>query len=313
MVKKYIKIILIKLIILLIPSFKAEEGNSTACVSTLLCHKNVNNFILTLSSFYYQIPQALPVYIIDDGTLTDHDKKKLNYFFSTTIVSGNKQNSSTLTSNHKHLAKYLNSNKSSVLKMKFYAFFQPPFKKIIYIDSDILFFKKPNKIIKFIRENNPQSLFTLRNKNAHFRTPELLGEEYYSLRKLFKMHFSKSYNDFRPYDESNIYFNSGLLCISKKNRSTYYNLLDKCFELFETIFFEEEYLCEEISLMLTMNPKRSIPLNTTEYLVASFWNELETIDHKHPPICIHYSADKGLKDKFLSDSIKLSIKQNFFR
>lgn len=110
---------------------------------------------------------------------------------------------------------------------------------------------------------------------------------------------------------SNIYFNSGLMCIKKIEESDF-EFIESIFKLFEEVHFERNYLAEEIAFSLIFASKKATALPHHLYTVVSDWEEYQTLDFSKV-VSVHYSADRGMKTKNTSDAIRLLIKTNCFQ
>ncbi len=150
---RFIRVLLYIFIPLLhFPSVKTSYGK--VGMTTLLCHRDVPYFFYSLASFWFFLKERLPVYVVDDGTLSRFDKWLIRFFLHLDINS--------VTEVDKHAAKYLKpyqmlyqfrfDNDSPILRKKIDAILLSPFKKSIYFDSDILFFNFPAEVFTWINK-----------------------------------------------------------------------------------------------------------------------------------------------------------------
>lgn len=68
-------------------TYREADRSDNLGISTLLCHNNVNLFIWNLTSFFHFSEMAFPVYIVNDGTLTEADCQKIKKHFNAVIES----------------------------------------------------------------------------------------------------------------------------------------------------------------------------------------------------------------------------------
>src|SRR6185369_5557035 len=108
----------------LFPVQKAATSDQYG-VSLLLCHRDMTLVLYSLSSLFYQIGQTLPIYILNDGSLTAEDKKTLHRLFTVQIENKERALEQVKKSFKKsrYLIKYLNDPIAHIKRLKLAMFF----------------------------------------------------------------------------------------------------------------------------------------------------------------------------------------------
>jgi hypothetical protein len=311
MKKKFLQMIkayILRLLVSQIPAKKCDSEKIDVGISALLSHANVDRFICAAASCFYFLGMNLPIFIIDDGTLTSNDITRISNLFTVTFDRSSSKKMQRLIKEFKYFSKYRFNSETPYNNKKFDALLLQNFKKTIYLDDSILFFSKPHEILNFIETSSRTILYNSRPKNSHLEFPFLLQNELHSIRKLlYELVHSNSI------DSANLstYFNSGLLCIPSQ-RVISLKELDKIFKVFEEIYFEKDLLAEEIALFLLFDHSIARSLPTKKYCVVSEWGEYCSINFSQV-VAIHYTSGEAVKNRNISDAIKLLLKCNFFK
>ena len=71
----------LKLLVQFLPSKRQEMYSDEIGITSLVCHKDACLLALNLTSFFYHLGKQLPVFIIDDGSLTSRDCQFLRRLF----------------------------------------------------------------------------------------------------------------------------------------------------------------------------------------------------------------------------------------
>ncbi len=280
---------------------KKSVVSTNTGVCTLLCHKDVNQLIYALMSFFYYLGEDLPIFIIDDGTLTKNDRHKLKRFFKITIEPKKTSDlkMSRLIKKYKNFYTYRFNESKSFYKKKFDAILLCPFDHFIYLDSDVLFFKKPREIVSWLRGTKQVILYTVHDQDL-IQNTNLVDHEFFFRSLLSKyLHY--------PVNNS---FNSCLLCAPKK-RIVNLSDLDSIFALFNDISYSLAPSAEEtaLSIIVSRQNKRTL-LDAKKYLVCPY-----TIDYLSKlsvqTTYLHYCCES--KVFFQKDAVKLAMKTRFFR
>lgn len=301
--KLVVKNALFNLLPLFFEAKKTSGKSNEIGICTLLCHKHVNLFIYNLMSFFYQTGKNLPVYITDDGTLTSTDIKKLKKYFTVFVepYKSSEKKMSKAVRKYKNIRKFRFDSELHDLRKKLDAFFLNPFKKFIYLDADLLFFKYPKEIIDWIKSDNNKVLYT-----AHLPYPkDFYDTEAARLQQAYRFLLSKYFSF--PVDPS---FNSGFLCVPGIN-SINFRALDKILRFFYKGYYICSWVSEETALSFSFNYKDFKKLPVEKYVNAWAYDEyLKAFTGK--TIALHYSG--GVKYvKYKSDAIKLALKTHLFK
>lgn len=261
-------------------------------------------FLISMSSFFYFIGRRYPIYAIDDGSLTKSDKGLLNKFFDIQVISttDSTKNAKKQLSKKKypHFYEYRFHQPNTFSKVKFDALLFCPFERVICIDSDVLFFRPPKRIIHWLEGEEKKALYNVHNwKNVD---DAQLPDMEHAFRELLAKFIKKDFT-FRST------FNAGLFMIPNKKMMDL-RKLDRLFKLFNEISYSRYSIVDETALgCLLTNPKIGEALDPHEYIVAPFL--IDYPQEKSRKIqAIHYAAEsKGI---YPLDAVELVLKTHFF-
>lgn len=270
-------------------------------IVSLLCHRDVTKYIYTTTSFFYQLGFQLPLFVVDDGTLTNTDKDNLSERFDIRIEDKYELDENIAKKYHPYQYLYRNRflSNSHIYKMKIDALVLSPFERTILMDSDILFFHKPTIIINWIKSNSEEILhFVHKKKDIHKGI--FASQLELTCRTLLKRY---------KYTRMNIDFNSGLVCIPHKSIINL-QLLNSIFKTYFSLKIEEDLIVTEeiaVSIMCSIYKERKV-LDPKKYIVSALG-----IDYSphllENAICIHYAASST--DRFYKDSLICVYKELF--
>src|SRR5690348_11924833 len=88
-------------------------------ICVLLCHRDVTMFIYCLKSLFYHLGYSLPIFVVDDGSLTQKDQERMSSLFMVEILSpqtGYKKMKKMLK-NYSYIAKNRFSNANGKYKL----------------------------------------------------------------------------------------------------------------------------------------------------------------------------------------------------
>lgn len=269
-------------------------------ITTLLCHRDIWRAMYCWSSLFYYLGYSLPIYIADDGSLTEHDKHILRKKFRVVIedVGDREKRARIVLSRYKYIYKFRFNEDAPVLKKKLDAFFLHPFKRSIYIDADVLFLSRPDRIIDWIRNNEHTYLYsicgsTIRNKNVNEQTLIHL------FRKLLYKYLHASIDP---------YFSSGFLCFGSNDNSLLMILEKNLHSLYKVEYFTD-WLTEETAISLLFDQLNAVCLNSTQYINIWLDTQLEAITNCNP-VFIHFAYEA--KKYFGVHVLKLLAKTSMF-
>lgn len=302
-IKNIISHYLFNLLIYFLAPHKKAEDNSVG-ITSLVCHRDVKLFIVAVQSFYYALGKVLPLYIIDDGSLTFQDKnllKKLLPVYIEPLESNDKKMKQKLN-NFRSVYRFRFDPEATIVKKKIDCLILNPFGRFIYIDSDVLFHRRPTEIIKWLEEKQKKTLINICHDHMtkYFTTDLEFSENFF--RSLLLKYLSM---DGYPL------FNLGLLCVSDKQQIDLRKLNSIIDLFYEVKYVPHAWNAEEAALM-TLWDRRNKDIQTLPrqyYLNTHILSEYNLCKDEYTKF-VHYIA--GMKKKFLSDSIKLMIKTNFF-
>jgi len=187
-------------------------------------------------------------------------------------------------------------------KRKLDAIFFNPFDRFIVLDADMFFYKRPDICIKFIDKKTAQKVYYGGRRKSTVNTYfDTMGYEY-PLRQLLNAHFHRSMN---------VSFNDGILLVGNR-RLLNMKRLDNIMKFLHEIKYSEYSMANETALFLLWSPLEAKQLSPDEYFMATTVEEFEARDRSHA-VAIHYMGDRGLKEKFILDTLKSAFLHNFFQ
>jgi len=278
---------------ILLPKYQSLQSNQSG-ITSLLGNNHVIRFSFTLHSLFFFLKKSLQVFIIDYGTLTTNDKIFLKNSFNAQILNSTESGGkiSKLFNQTPYLLKFRFDKNNFILKKKLDPIFISPFKKTLYLDSDILFFKKPQLILQWLTPNKSHQFYYLTypkstyKKYKNFRNPD------FQFRRLFHQTLNR---------KSNIFFNSGILLFNH-NLTKQLPLLNKACSLLYQTDYVNMILAEELLLSCLFTRTNSHQLNSNQHLTLVDENDYQP-HFKKQVISLHYSHLS--KTYFYQDSLSL--------
>jgi hypothetical protein len=256
-------------------------------IHSVIQHEAVSYYILAIKSFLYYLDFNLPVTLHDDGSLSDLDIKILKYHIPhINIIKYESAKKEILNKIKKY--KYLYKNRNcdtnvyhliTTLDIPFFS----KSKKIIYLDSDVLFYGKPQKIINWINDNGKSMciLFQRDYVDAHALTKK-------ELMKYFELEYYPN-------------FNMGILCYFKKSLdfeslNYYFKVLDKLNKIKVPVSDQTYWMIHALKFY-----DKRIQLNKN--YIVSFASEVS-----HKTVCFHYTSE--IRDNIYVEGIQVIFKIN---
>lgn len=146
---------------------------------SLFCHKDVYEGIVAFKSLYQFLDVKFPLIILDDGSLTDLDEILIVDHIKNVKIIRRKQADIEVNNFLKEngLKNCLDMRRDFLVSIKIFdAYFYSKGKKIIIIDTDILFYKKPDVLIDLINQDK-STFIPFYNKDLHsvysYKIPDL--------------------------------------------------------------------------------------------------------------------------------------------
>ena len=273
-------------------------------VSMLLCHRDMTMVIYCLSSLFYHLGRALPVYIIDDGTLTSADRQRLQALFTVQFESKHKAVSKIGKQFPKTgLARYIQDPATHIKKMKLAAFFLSPFEKTIFVEPDLIFNQQPKEIVTFLTHGG---LYygSLQDGTYDFfltinYTEMVLHQALYNTLKI----------------DANPVFNGGLMLVSKDRiTSRMLSNMEKMIAEGYQLGYARAFYFEEVVLSTLFEQKRAtlLPLNAyINFTSGEEFTQLNTPDNLRHITMFHFTT--YARPIIIYQSVKQALKTNFFR
>lgn len=204
-----LRYVLEKIIVINYPEENAKNNNFE--VHSVICHKDVPTAIICLRSFL-RFMGSDKLVIHGDGSLTKDDIKLLKKFFSNSNIIRFEDSQKIINKHFRNKFPFITKNRNRKLKrwhiltmLDIWLFSKC--EKIIYLDSDILFQKKPTEIIQWTK-NGSNNLYCKTNINNSMIK-----------KNNFHIHcMNNEYEFVKKFNQKPIkFFNMGILCFNKKN------------------------------------------------------------------------------------------------
>ncbi len=137
---------------------EASYDNSDMSVHTLVCNRHVPFYLYSVKSFLRMSKLKCKIFVYDDGTLTQEDRELLNYAVKgVNIVSFDGQEMLEKIREYPSSLRYF---KEHILgKRLLGAYLNSDTKKMIFLDSDVLFFNEPKDVLEWANSTRKYSLF----------------------------------------------------------------------------------------------------------------------------------------------------------
>ncbi|MBI5018963.1 hypothetical protein HZB58_01695 [Candidatus Gottesmanbacteria bacterium] len=279
----------------------AKAPSRKTGVASLLCHRDVTMYIYAVYSLFFAINQNLPLYVVDDGTLTAEDKQRLAGHFTITIITRGQllRRAKTILQTYPNIKKFMDSPEAPVIKWKLLLKLVCPFKRFIIYDADILFFQKSPEIAQWL--SNPNKVLHLeyepRERTRKHTDDECYLDLYHSYRQLL-VHSSAP--------GANPLFNTGLVCIPDKSLFEL-STMNRLLGILKTTYFDNQFGSDEVIVGSVIAKRERTPLPKKRYVI-----QFDTIRRaRQNIICLHYCW--RAKALFQLDAIRLAVHTRGFR
>lgn len=284
------------------PRHKNKPNMNDVGIATLTSHKDIYMLIYMLESLIYYSKTNYKIFICSDGTLTKLDKFILNSIFDCKIVEKERLDflMSRKIKKYEYLKKYRFNEKISLTRLKLDSVILSPFKKFIYIDSDILFLNQPEEILNWIKSRNGACRYTVHLEN-------FFNEQFYpefSFRLLFYKHLDISMSPG---------FSSGILLLTSLN-SEELTLLNKIAKMLDSYNWISFGAAEETIFSVFFDKKGGKPLSTKNYAIFSLLTEKNYYETSINAKNIHMKHfGYETKHLFRKEAIKEAIRTSCFK
>jgi hypothetical protein len=281
---------------------KHLTGPSGVGISTLLCHRDLQMGICSLMSFMYQLGYGLPVYVVDDGSLTGDDKNLLRKYFEVSLedVTRREKRAQVAYRRFPALRSFRFDTSAAKNRLKLDAWFLHPFSRVLYLDADILFLSRPTEIDSWLKTKYRTFFYSICHRYMRKFVSDKTQQAYSSFRKLL---FTFDGSTMDPF------FCSGLLGFSVMNDEIL-GKLDSKLKLLSEFGFSRDWLAEETACALWFGELHATQLPPSKYL--NIWLQKQYDErYRFNPTSLHYSGD--LKSLYSRDAIRLVFASHFFR
>jgi len=243
----------------------------------------------------------IPAFVVDDGTLTEKDVKKIKDHIKGIKVSrriANDKRIKKALSKYKYCLKY----RSERFKDRFYIklfdpFLLPEYKKIIYMDYDVLFLKRPLEIVSWLNSNKNFGLYATEYKYKNY-LPNFENREW----KIIEKMFAKKINPSFPSD-----FNSGLLCLYKSSYQP--KRVNDVLRYIYDVGLENTWTPEQFSLGVLFSEMKSKNIKNKCLHLTREEIDLEKDLYKYE--CVHFAY--MAKNVYYPFALKIALRTKFFR
>jgi lipopolysaccharide biosynthesis glycosyltransferase len=281
-----------------IPSKRLLQADQVGVV-TLIGHKHVYMFIFCFSSFLYYFKKNLSCTVVDDGTLTERDVTIIKrHFQGIHIILHKKANQLIYKKllSHPSLMRYRRLKLIDRFNLKLTdPFLLTNYKKIIYMDCDILFFRKPKEILSWANHGYGPPLYI---PERPIKSNQNEPGEWAIVNNMFRDYMNL------PIDRN---FNSGLICIDRTQIDL--ELIDKSIDYTHRVKLDRTWTPEQYSLSAVCAKYKAVSLgNRYRHLIrpSDLYGQ-KKINYT----LLHFAY--LTKPLFWKYAMRLIIKTRFFR
>lgn len=291
----FLKTKIFELGVLMTPSFQIENRPCSVELFSLASHRRIFPYILMVKSFFFFRQKTFKTTLLDDGTLRGEDIFLLKKHLPGIRIVLKKEADRAIKRKLKKYPKIFEyREKFWQLKRIIDVHFLAREERILLLDSDIFFFKKPELILDWISNQASDFVYFLKDFQNAYIFSDIETKHFFATSLCPKV-------------------NVGLLCYPRKLFSL--AIINKFIEVFEKIkllrsmepFFMEQTL---FALLFNLNKSnfkiKSLP---SHYLIFSqryFFKR----QHLERLTCIHYTF--FFEKQMYADGLRLLKRTNFF-
>lgn len=180
-----------------------------AGITTLICHHDIDQFIISFHAFLYSLNRLLPCTVFEDGSLTERDIARLEKKIrNVTIIPKYRADTDIcrILADYPSCLAFRRTLNYPYNQKLFDPVLLTKYTKIIYFDPDVLLLHRPDRVIRWLADRHEYSLYARHRAYEDFFRPHV--EPYSTL--LIRM-FHERWNG-----KSDYYFNSGFLCLTRR-------------------------------------------------------------------------------------------------
>jgi lipopolysaccharide biosynthesis glycosyltransferase len=269
----------------------------------MLCHWDVEMFICSLTSFFYHLGRQLPVYVVDDGSLTPADTRLLKQFFIITIESRQSADikMARKLARYKHFYAYRFSDNSIIFKLMFDALILSPFSKYFLLDADILFLAKPQELLDWL--DSPKAICCYASLTREYQRQLTASGEYPMIPfRTLLLKYLKLQGD--PFV---------ILSLLGINTKAVLNLreIDRLFGLLSQVGYLSNRHVDEAIVATLLARKKAILLDPTKYYNAVAGGGIKVPPLPPEPVFIHFPGES--KPQFWRHALGEIMRTRAFR
>ncbi len=255
-----------------------------------------------MQSFHYFSGLSHPLLIVNDGTLTKQDVHLLQRFFVVTVITKQTllRKIALLLRGYPYLRRFILDEYTPIIKWKIALMLSNPSKKYMFIDSDILFFQRPQEIIKWFTSDVSYCLnleYAERERTFKYSDDENYLDVYHAYRTSLKM---------LQFPHANTLFNNGIFCVPDSSLIQP-KQLNTILRVVHNSYFDNQFGTDELILSCLLDRQQTRSLPKLLYRI-----QLDSVRKKHERlICKHYCW--RAKVLFPRDAIVLALRTRFFK
>ncbi|HEX8017179.1 MAG TPA: hypothetical protein VF465_18240, partial [Flavobacterium sp.] len=200
--------------------------------------------------------------------------------------------------NSRYLLEYLSNNKNHIKRLRLATLLSAPFKKIIHLDADILFFKNPIEIEAF-KKNAKNYISILRPSTYELFIPNRVID--FHLRRILYLHL-----------KLNVHFliNDGFTLLDAHSINTKtLNKIEHAIQFCKSIDYSRTFFADETYCSIFFEKERSFLLSPDEYLNLIYSEEWKK-ELLNTVTSIHFVS--STKIIFMYQAVKLAIRSRLF-
>lgn len=282
-VSKDHKYIFNKLIVLTKPSLY-KITNIDVEIHSVIQHDAVLYYMLCLKSLLHQLNFEPKIIVHDDGSLEKSDMDLLkSHFPNLRICEYEKSTNEVLEQIGRFKSLYINRKNRFNKNWHMLTLLDVPLlarsSKILYLDSDILFYRKPNTLVKWMNDSSDNSILYM---------GDYVHAGVLSIKEIVK------YFGVKPI----IKLNMGILCYSRKSLNL--TEMNNYFKFLSTVKKNNRLLRDQTYWMLhaARHCGAKLPLNSN--YIVSFRSKRSS-----RTVCMHYTSE--IRERIYTDGIQLMI------
>lgn len=252
-------------------------------IMSLVSHKDLLLLLVCLKTFFYFLKKIFSVTVVDDGSMNREDIKFLKYYVKNIRFIGAKEadkRAKSYLKGKKLCFQYGKIGGHPYVRKSLFLPILSVSRKILLLDSDIIFFKKPTEIIDFFKGNNNLVIFMSDYQDAYSISG--IEAKYFFNCKLIKK------------------LNSGILGFNSKEIDL--DLAEKFLKYWSNSYGRLFQMQTFYSLLFSKKDKNKVVRLPNSYFLDFGYRHVKEI------ICRHYVGIKEIRLLFYKDAMLIMKK-----